>query len=233
MVDLTAEMARLWASLGPGPPGQARVIQFVAASGGEGTSTVAREFARFAAGQARKPVWLVDLDLATSPQYAAILADPPRYGVLGQQAAASPDGSAFFTVQPPALGPDGRPWRDSRYLVAHTVGGPNFWVTRFRREALMDDQAVHIMPTSAYWSALRRHAELIVVDAPAADRSRASLTVAPFMDSSVLVVAADHGDPTAPAGLRDALQVAGGHCAGIVFNRASVKPPRFLKALLP
>ena len=33
--------------------------------------------------------------------------------------------------------------------------------------------------------------------------------------------------------LRDAIHDAGGRCAGLVFNRAKVEPPRFLKALLP
>jgi Mrp family chromosome partitioning ATPase len=233
MVDLTAEMAQLWASLGPGPSGQARVVQFVAATSGEGTSTVARELARFVSGRARKPVWLVDLDLMTAPQYTAIAADPPRYGVMGRQTAASPDGSAFFTVQPPALGPDARPWQDARYLVAHPVGGPKFWVTRFRREALRADQSVHVMPTGDYWNALRRHAELVVVDAPAADRSRSALTIAPFVDATVLVVAADEADAGGPAALRDAIHAAGGQCAGLVFNRANVSTPSFLKALLP
>jgi len=233
MVDLTAEMAQLWASLGPGPSGQARVVQFVAAASGEGTSTVARELARFVSGRARKPVWLVDLDLINAPQYTAIAADPPRYGVLGRQTSASPDGSAFFTIQPPALGPDGKPWQDARYLVAHPVGGAKLWVTRFRREALRGEQAAHVMPTGDYWNALRRHAELVVIDAPAADRSRAALTIAPFVDFTVLVVAADAGDAGGPAALRDAIHAAGGQCAGLVFNRATVASPGFLKALLP
>ncbi len=59
------------------------------------------EFARFAAGRSDRPVWLVDLDLQGGGQHGAISADPSRYGVLGRGAAASPDGSAFFTVQPP------------------------------------------------------------------------------------------------------------------------------------
>ena len=233
MVDLTAEMAQLWASLGPGPAGQARVVQFVAASGGEGTSTLARGLARFVAGRARRPVWLVDLDLMNSPQHAAIAADPGHFGELGRQTAASPDGSTFFTIQPPALAPDGKPWQAARYLVAHPVGGPNLWVTRFRRDALRGDQAAHVIPSGDYWNALRRYAELVVIDAPAADRSNVALTIAPFVDATVLVVAADDEDGTGPAALRDAIQAAGGHCAGLIFNRANITPPRFLKALLP
>ncbi|HST92594.1 MAG TPA: hfsB, partial [Brevundimonas sp.] len=64
MVDLTSEMAALWAALGPAPGHRGRVVQIAAANTGEGVSTVAREYARLAAVRARKPVWLVDADLA-------------------------------------------------------------------------------------------------------------------------------------------------------------------------
>lgn len=232
MVDLTPEMAQLWASLRASPKGMARVIQFVSARGGEGTSTVAREFARYAVDRVRRSVWLVDLDLMDSPQNDAMAAQSGRYGELGRQTAASPDGSTFFTVQPPARGEQGRPLADSRFLVAYPVGGPKFWVTRFRREDLRPRQTVHILPTGDYWKALRRHADLIVVDSPAADRSTAALTVAPFMDCTVLVVAADEGDAAGPAGLKDSIIAAGGRCAGLVLNRATVEPPGFLRGIL-
>lgn len=232
MVDLTAEMAQLWASLGAPVSDQGRVLAFVSATTGEGTSTVAREFARFASGRARRPVWLIDLDLLNAPQHRAVIADGGRYGVLGRQAAASPDGSSFYTVQPPTRGPDGRPWPDARYLVAHSVGGPRLWVTRFRREILQPGQTVHILQAGDYWRAMRRHAELVVIDCPAADRSTAALAIAPFADSTVLVVAADEGETNAPLALKEAVLNAGGRCAGLVFNRAQAEPPSFLKAIL-
>lgn len=232
MVDLTSEMAQLWASLRPARKGQARAIQFVAARGGEGTSTVAREFARYAVSHLRRAVWLVDLDLIDSPQNDAIAEQSGRYGPLGRQTAASPDGSTFFTVQPPLRGVDGATG-DARYLIAYPVGSPRLWVTRFRRELLRPGQSVHILRKPDYWKALRRHADLIVVDAPAADRSTAAVSVAPFMDFSVLVLAADQGDAAAPAALKQAIIAAGGRCAGLVFNRAEAKPPSFLKKILP
>ncbi|MFT4253393.1 MAG: sugar kinase, partial [Caulobacter sp.] len=52
MVDLNVEMAELWGSLGAPAAGRAHVVQFVSARRGEGTSTVAREFARFASKRA-------------------------------------------------------------------------------------------------------------------------------------------------------------------------------------
>jgi Mrp family chromosome partitioning ATPase len=233
MVELNAEMAELWATLGAPAPGRGRLVTFMAARNGEGVSTVAREFAWFAASRAGRRTWLVDLDLNGAAQCEAIEAEPERFGRLGPAATATPDGSMFFTVQPALRGPDGRPWADARYLGAHRVGEKPLWVTRFRRDALQGRQGVHVMPTADYWNALRRHSDLIVIDAPAAERSQAGLIVAPFVDDVVLVVAADEPDVRAPALLRDAVQDAGGHCAGLFFNRQTVVTPGFIKAILP
>jgi Mrp family chromosome partitioning ATPase len=98
MVDLTSEMAALWAALGPAPGHRGRVIQIAAANGGEGVSTVALEYARLTAVRARRPVWLVDADLAQQGQMEAVAADPVRFGRVGKAAIATPDGSIFFAV---------------------------------------------------------------------------------------------------------------------------------------
>jgi Mrp family chromosome partitioning ATPase len=209
------------------------MIQFVSARRGEGASTVARELARFAATRAGRTVWLVDLDLFGSPQHAALSADPGLYGQLGKPVSATPDGGVFFTVQPPTPMPDGTLAPDSKFIVAHQVGGQSFWVTRFRADALRGRQAVHILPSIDYWASLKRYADLIIVDSPSADRSQAALTVAPYMDQTVLVVAADQPDVSAPARLRDAISAAGGRPAGVFFNRAQVEAPAFLRAILP
>jgi hypothetical protein len=53
------------------------------------------------------------------------------------------------------------------------------------------------------------------------------------MDFTVLVVAADSGDATAPQALKESILNAGGRVAGLVFNRAAAEPPGFLKAIIP
>lgn len=233
MVDLSREMTALGERLGPAPGAVARVVQFVAASGGEGVSTVAREFALCAARTARRGVWLVELDLMRGQQYATIGAERLRYGGLGAAVRASPDESMFFAVTPPALDGEGRPWPDARYLAAHPVGGRRLWVTRFRREALRAGQSVRLLVDPDYWNALRAHADWVVIDAPSADRSAAALATAPFVDDTVLVVAGDSRNTRAAAALSGAVEAAGGRCPGFVFNRAPAEPPRFLQALLP
>jgi hypothetical protein len=229
MVDLTDEMADLWASLGPGQPGRGRVLQFASAATGEGTSTVAREFAFYAALRARRPVWLVETDLDTQTQFEAVAREAERYGPLGTHAAASPDGSAFFAVQLP--GGSGKPGADSKLLIARPLLNGRLWLTRFRREAVAQQQ-VQILPLPAYWEALRRHAEWVVVDSPAYDRSITSVTLAPVMDATVLVVSSQV-DVSGPAALRSAIAATGGRCAGLVFNRAPKPAPALLRRLLP
>ncbi|HEY1753629.1 MAG TPA: sugar kinase [Caulobacteraceae bacterium] len=227
-------MAELWEALGrtagASPRQRGRMVELIAARDGEGVSTVARELALYVARHLRQRVWLIDLDLMEQTQADVFGRNPERYGELGPAASASPDESMFFTVQPPLKRPDGRPWPDARYLSAHAVGAaPGLWVTRFRREALRGRQGVHVTPTGDYWTTLRRHADLVVVDAPSATRSQAGLTVSPFMDEVVLVVAADEADARAPAQLRDELEAAGAPVAGLFVNRVALDAPAFLR----
>ena len=229
MIDLSSEAAALEAALGPAArPGVGRVIQFVSAERGEGVSTVAREFARHLSNRTRKGVWLVELDLMRGDQYASLAADPETYGFLGPAVRATPNGSVFFQVEPALKGVDGRPWSSARYLAAYPVGGKRWWVTRFRRETLKSGQRAHIMGAPDYWEALRRHADWVIVDCPAAERSRVVLATAQHMDANVLVVEAEGGDPQRPPALRDAIVNAGGVCAGVFLNQVRTAPAPFL-----
>ncbi len=233
MVDLASEMAQLWTSLGAPVPGFGRVISFVSATPGEGVSTIAREFASFAAERVKRNVWLVELGVPNSTQMRAFVEERGRFGALGREAGASPDGSAFFAVRPPMRGADGKPWPDGRYLTGHQVAKRRLWITRFRRELLRPGQAVHVIPTADYWTAMRKHADLVVVDAPAAMGSQAATIIAPFVDATVLVVAEDMSDVQRTGHLRDSIVAAGGRCAGIVFNKTRGEAPGFLKAIRP
>lgn len=230
--ELEAAMAQLHGSLGPAPVVDGRVLQFVAANSGEGASTLAREFALYAARQAKRPVWLIDLDLMGAPQYEAMAADPARFGALGPASQASPDGSSFVSVQPSARTTEGKVLSDARYLAGHSALQGRLWVTRFRKEAIRPGQQVRLSGSPQYWRALAAHAEYVIIDTPAADRSTAALTLAAQVDASVLVVAADRTDARAPAALKASLESHGGRMAGLVFNRLRHRPPRFLEKLL-
>ena len=231
MVDLTSEMAALWAALGPAPGHRGRVVQIAAASTGEGVSTVAREYARLAAVRARRPVWLIDADLAQQSQMEAIAGEPDRFGMLGKAAIATPDGSIFFAITPRIMDRAGKPVHPARLMTARSCLGGRLWVTRFAAEHLRSGQRAEAVSDARYWDALRKHADTVVIDAPAADRNDMAITVAPFVDATVLVVAAESGATNEPLMLRDEIEAVGGKIAGVVVNRSTYNPPAFLKRL--
>lgn len=231
MVDLTSEMAALWAALGPAPGHRGRVIQIAAATSGEGVSTVAREYARLAAVRARRPVWLIDADLAQQGQMEAVAAEPDRFGALGKAAIATPDGSIFFAVTPRIMDRAGKPVHPARLMTARPCLGGRLWVTRFAAEHLRSGQRAEAVGDARYWDALRQHADTVVIDAPAADRNDIAITLAPFVDSTVLVVAAGGGAASEPLMLRDEIEAVGGKIAGVVVNRSTYNPPAFLRRL--
>lgn len=232
MVDLTTEMAGLWAALGPAPAHRGRVIQFVAASTGEGVSTVAREYARLAAVRARRPVWLIDGDLTQQGQWDAVAAEPERFGRPGAAVQASPDGSAFYAVTPAMRGREGRPLAPARLMTARPVLGGRLFVTRFHTELLKAGQRVEVLGAARYWTSLRAHADTVVIDVPAAERSDMAITLAPFVDATVLVVAAETTSAEGPVALRDEIDAVGGRIAGMVMNRSNWRPPNLLKRLV-
>lgn len=231
MVDLTSEMAALWAALGPAPGHRGRVVQIAAASSGEGVSTIAREYARLAAVRARRPVWLIDADLSQQGQMEAVAAQPDRFGALDKAAIATPDGSIFFAITPRVMDRAGKPVHPARLMTARPCLGGRLWVTRFAAEHLRSGQRAEAVSDARYWDALKKHADTVVIDAPAADRSDLAITLAPFVDATVLVVAADSTAANEPLMLRDEIEAVGGRIAGVVVNRSTYNPPAFLKRL--
>ncbi len=224
-------MAGLWAALGSAPAHRGRVIQFACANTGEGASTVAREFARLAAVRARKPVWLIDADLAQPSQQEAVASEPERFGRLGAAAASSPNGSSFFAVTPPVMGRDQKPIAPARLMTARPCLGGRLWITRFRAEILRSGQRAEPLSDPRYWDAMRKHADTVVIDAPAADRSDMAIMLAPFVDATVLIVAAESTAANEPVILRDEIESVGGRIAGVVVNRSTYTPPAFLRRL--
>ncbi len=220
MVDLTREMADLMSALGRPQTRAGRVLMFVSALTGEGVSTVAREYARCEAAFASKPVWLIDADFRHQTQMIAFGQDAARFGPPGPLSQATPDGSVFFRLAPPARDKEGRPISDDSYLVARPFLDRRLWVTRFRDQHLAPGQRVKLFDQTTYWNALRQHAETVVVDVPAADRSTAGLQLAARTDGIVLVVSEGEGDIQSRVNLRNDLEAAGGKVLGMVYNRA-------------
>lgn len=231
MVDLTAEMAGLWTELGAAPSHRGRLIMFVSAISGEGASTVAREFARLAAVRAEKRAWLVDADLGRQEQQVHMIQRPERFGRAGAVVAGSPDGSSFFSIKPSFVDDAGQRVRPARLLTAKPFLGRRLYTSRFQQEALKAGQNAIILRQGDYWAALAQHADTVIVDVPATDRSDAALMLAPFMDDVVLVVG-EKADVGPALKLKSQIASVGGRLSGVVINRATYKPPKPLRRLI-
>jgi len=129
------------------------------------------------------------------------------------------------------IGRDRKPVAPARLMTARPCLGGRLWVTRFRAELLRSGQRVEALPDPRYWDAMRRHADTIIIDAPAADRSDLSITLAPFVNATVLVVAGEMSGAAEPVILRDEIEAVGGRIAGVVVNRSTYRPPAFLRRL--
>ncbi|MDP1556790.1 MAG: hypothetical protein Q8L84_15130, partial [Hyphomonas sp.] len=70
MRDLRQDLAGLWRHVSQMQPATGgRVVLFLSARKGEGTSSVAASFALMAASRAARTAWLVDLDIRRNYQY--------------------------------------------------------------------------------------------------------------------------------------------------------------------
>lgn len=217
MPDLSREMSELRARLpGAGPHG--RLVLVVAARGGEGASTVAREYARAAAVGAARPVWLVDGDFDRPSQFEAAGAEADRFGWPGRARSASPDGSCFFAVEPPWTDGDGRRVADAEHLFARPFLDGRLWITRFRPSALQGGREARAVADGRYWRALKAAAGEVVVDAPAAERSALAVAVAPYADLVLMVVAGERTGAVETLALKRRLIAAGAPAIGLVWS---------------
>lgn len=215
MRDLRPDLATLWSVASRLRPQQgARTVMFVAARSGEGTSSMAASFALMAAGQAERTAWLVDLDLAKNAAHDAFDIGF-SHGVArpGRAYDASFGCAPIYDLLPASQA------GTAKLLTAHTVTGTRLLVTRFRTERLARGQGVRLRSQPAWWQALRRSTDWIIVDAPALDRSDAVLDVASEADGVVLVVRAESTGAEEVANAQLAIERRGGYVIGVVLNR--------------
>lgn len=218
MRDLRADLADLYRRLSQIPSSEGgRTVMFMSARAGEGVSSIAASFALLAAEQARKPVWLVDLDLRSNTLFNAFAvgAFAQRFGGVGPPYSAMLKTEPFFAIEPD----DAEAMAGLGLFTAHRVGDTRLMVTQFDGERVKAGHSVKIRTQPIYWQAVRAATDWTIVDAPALERSSAGLAIASQMDRTAIVVRAD-GTPAGEAEqLRREIEGHGGVVAGAVLNR--------------
>ncbi len=192
-----------------------RVILFVSALNGEGTTSMAASFACLAARRAERTAWLVDLDLRRNPVFRGFEQRFARdIGRPGRAYDASLRSTPPYQVTPRLADT-----KQDKLLTAHDVDGLPLLITRFRNERLQAGQKVAFKSSPDWWTAVRKIADWVIVDAPALEQSSAALQVAAVADAVVLVVEADRTSAEDVAHARSDIEAGGGHVIGAVMNR--------------
>jgi Mrp family chromosome partitioning ATPase len=217
MLDLRSDLASLYRRLSQTPAEGGRMVMFLSARSGEGVSSIAASFALLAAERARKPVWLVDLDLRRNHAFNMFAVGPfaEKFGGVGPPYSAMLKTQPFFSIEPDDPGA----MAGLGLFTAHRVGETRMMVTQFDGARVKTGHAVKIRTQPAYWSAVRAATDWTVVDAPALERASVGLAIASQMDSTVIVVRADATPAREVDEVRRDVEAHGGTIAGAVLNR--------------
>ena len=204
---LAAELGSLLAAIRPLLDGDGgAVLQVVAATRGEGASTIAREFALLAATSGQRRTLLIDAD-RRNPATARSFECDTGHGLVEL------------------------PWNTSDVSsVATAVSGTLLSVACLigQRGPGRTDAAT----VSELYNRLREEFELIVVDCPAV-ASGDYLELAPeAADGVILVVQAETTRPAVVSHAKGQIEQAGGNMLGAVFNRRGDYIPDFLYRML-
>jgi Mrp family chromosome partitioning ATPase len=181
------------------------VLHIVAATAGEGASTIAREFAMLAGTTGHRRTLLIDAD-RRDPQTARAFDCDTGQGLVELLWGGLDDADVL------------QPVAGTLMSVTCLIGE--------RGPASVDADSLREL-----YSRLREQFELIVVDCPPVGEGYSNL-LPEAVDGVILVVQAEKTRPAVIARARDVIQQAGGQVLGAVLNRRTNYIPEFLYKLL-
>lgn len=229
MRDLRADLVDLYRQLSQTPATDGgRSVMFMSAHKGEGVSSIAASFALMAAEHARKPVWLLDLDLKRNHLFNAFAVGPfaQAFGGVGPPYSAALKTQPFFSIEPD----DPEVTSGLGLFTAHRVGETRLMVTQFDAARIKQGHAIRIRTQPAYWQAVRAATDWAIIDAPALELAGAGLAIASQIDRTVVVVRADDTTPNDVDAARREIERHGGRIGGVVLNRIK-RDARFIDRL--
>lgn len=182
------------------------VLHFVAAAGGEGTSTIAREFALLAATSGRRRTLLIDA-ARRDPETARFFNCNTAHGLI--------DGIWIGHDQADLQ----RVVPGTSLSVACLVGAHG-------------NAPADAVTLSGLYEQLRGEFELIVVDCPAMESGEYSTLLPEEADGIFLVIRAESTRPAVIAHAKTLVEQAGGHFLGAVLNARRNYIPGFMYRLL-
>jgi capsular exopolysaccharide synthesis family protein len=195
-VDMGEEMLSLFKVIDTRLPDMKnRVVQFIGSRPGEGTSTIAREFARIAAERMGQRVLLVDADRYEGTQ-------SKFYSVQSQRSWAQ-------AIEEPAdLG-----------LAIHRVRESSLFISPASNTGAPTPELFNSPRFEEFWASIKLNFDLVVIDSPALAISPDAFAIASKVDGVILVVEAEKSKWRTARYVREQIERVGGNMLGIVFNK--------------
>lgn len=207
--EIAEEMLSLYKTIDALLPGRKRkTIQFIGSREGEGTSTIAREFARISAARIGKSVLLLDGDRhqATQKHFFAIKSD---YSWIDALVKAESVDDALYQIGESKLFVS--PSCNSAKSTPEIFDSPRF---------------------DSFWRNLTERFDLILIDSPPLNVSADGLAIAARVDGVILVLEAEKTRWQSAKNVKDSITRVGGQMLGIVLNKRHYYiPPAIYKFL--
>jgi len=178
----------------------ARIITFISARPGEGTSTITRDYVRALEDTTDHKILLIDAGKLDQSYFDANNADP---SVTIADTVAS-----------------GKPLTDALYPLGHHI-----YFGRWAAEGRSRNAANKLLNDNDFWKILHETFGTVVIDAPSLQGSPDGITLAAHADATVLVVEAETTRQPVIEHLRDTLSAAGAKVVGTILNKRRLYIP--------
>lgn len=202
---LESEMVRLYQSIDALlPDSPKKVIQFIGAHEGEGTSSIVREFARVASKIKNKPVLLLDAEKRSANQ------------------------SLLFGITPENKREDEWDSEETMERAIAKIEDSDSPVCLISQNTILYPKYFYSPKISVFWEKLKERFDLILIDSPPASVSPDGIAISRNVDGVVLVLEAEKTRGPVAQNLKDRIQKNGGNLLGIIFNKRRHYIPEFL-----
>jgi len=184
------------------------VIQFIGTQKGEGTSTLAREFAMVLAHHSTKPILLVEADLIHPSQHQAFGIDPkpPLENLL--EGGQSLDG------------------------VIAQIEESNLYIGTLSAKVQSALTGRTKDNGKTMWDGVRNHFSLILIDSSPARVTPDSLALCDTVDGIIFVVQAEKTRSTVAQSVKEQILMRGGNVLGLVLTKLKLHIPERIYKLL-
>lgn len=194
-LHLEDELLSLQQTIDAMVPKNRKSIQFLGICGGEGASTLCREFARASSMKLGKTVLLIDADRKSNAQFN------------------------FFHLNAEADWSDVLMRGAGQDRAFQQVGNSTLYLSLVCRDDFPGNKVFACPGFRDFWDKLRERFDMVLFDTAPLPSSSEALGVAKFVDGTILVLEAEKTRWPAAENVRDRVRESGGNVLGTIFNK--------------